>query len=319
MTKHILIIDPLEKLVIKKDSSLQLALTLQQLGQEVFVTFKKYVYFQNNMSPNIQVFTFHGEFSKDSYYLSKFELNESSKTLKLDSQCVLHMRLDPPFNLEYLRTLWILQSLKMYDVKVINDSRGILLNNEKLFAYTESKYKVPSFLGLSDDSLNKFLLDLKSKNIDQVVLKPVDLFQGEGVVKIPLQESLVLKKFNEMKSQFHGAIVVQPYIDSVEQGEIRAVFFDSVELGSIIKIPPAGAFLANIAQGATFKAIDLKTKIKDECIRICKLLEKDGVRWAAFDILGDMISEVNITCPGLLVECSQAHKKNLALDIVDAL
>ncbi len=99
-------------------------------------------------------------------------------------------------------------------------------------------------------------------------------------------------------------------------GEIRALYFKGEELGSILKIPKKGEFLANIAQGADFHAIKLNPDIKKECDRICAELMKDGVDWVAFDIMGEHVSEINITCPGLLVEVSFAHKKNLALEII---
>ena len=84
---------------------------------------------------------------------------------------------------------------------------------------------------------------------------------------------------------------------------------------AIIKIPKNGEFLANIAQGASYKAIKLTDAQKNNCDYFAQKLMKSGVDWIAFDLLGDFVSEVNITCPGLLVEVSSAHQKNLALQI----
>jgi glutathione synthase len=73
--------------------------------------------------------------------------------------------------------------------------------------------------------------------------------------------------------------------------------------------------LANIARGATFSKVELSAKIKKECDTISEKLLVEGVSFIAFDILGDKISEINITCPGLVVELSNAYGKNLAKEI----
>lgn len=315
MTSHILLIDPLENLNLKKDSSLFLALTLKEMGKKVFLLFPPDLYFQNTSSLFLEVFDFKADFLPNSFYINNFNLSAKPQLIKVDENVTLHMRLDPPFNLKYLRTLWILQALKMYGLNIINDSLGILSNNEKLFAYSQATKKFPSFLGESVDKLKDFLYEQKKIGVKEVILKPVDLFQGVGVQKSPLNIEHVINIFLEMKKNFHGAVVVQPFAKKVEQGEVRAIFFDNKELGSILKIPPHGSYLANIAQGATFNAILLKPEILTECQQINQKLGKLGVRWTAFDILDDTLSEVNITCPGLLVETSIAIQRNLAQDI----
>ena len=122
-----------------------------------------------------------------------------------------------------------------------------------------------------------------------------------------------------MVKEYSGPIIVQPFITEVSMGEIRAIFYKNREIGSIIKVPPKGKFLANIAQGATFEAVALKDQVKKDCENMCIDLTAQGVDLVSFDILNDVISEANVTCPGLLVETSFAHKKNLALSIMESL
>jgi glutathione synthase len=98
----------------------------------------------------------------------------------------------------------------------------------------------------------------------------------------------------------------------VLKGEHRSLYFRGEHLGTIIKIPPQGDFLTNIAQGATYEESELSPKLQKLCHDISKDLEKDGIDFTAFDVLGDKITEMNITCPGLIVEVSYACKKNIA-------
>lgn len=318
MKTHILIIDPLQRLSIKKDSSLLLALALKTSGQEVFILMREDLFFQNTTVPQLQVFPFQGKLYKDDFYIKDFQLLPSQSHV-INNKTVFHMRLDPPFDLTYLRTLWLLQALKMYGVQVVNDSQGVLTYNEKLVAYSLAEKKFPSYLGESVESLKSFLKEQQANGVQEVILKPVDMFQGLGVEKRPLDIPVVVSTFLDMKKQFNGAVIVQPFAKSVAEGEIRAVFFDGQELGSILKIPPHGSHLANIAQGAHYKPITLNADLLDQCQKINSELLNLGVRWTAFDILDQTISEVNITCPGLLVETSIAHNKNLALEIVQQL
>ena len=111
-------------------------------------------------------------------------------------------------------------------------------------------------------------------------------------------------------------IVVQPFDEKVKSGEIRSLFFNGKEMGTILKVPPEGDFLANIAQGASYSQYELNSPLKKICKEITSNLKKEGVYFVAFDIIGNCISEVNITCPGLMVEVSEACKENLAQRIV---
>jgi glutathione synthase len=127
------------------------------------------------------------------------------------------------------------------------------------------------------------------------------------------------KRFEEKVIELAGPVIVQPFKKEVFAGEVRSLYFKGKELGSIMKVPKDGEFLSNIAQGATFQAHALSEISRRRCERIVAELALHGVDWVAFDILADSITEVNITCPGLLTEVSYAHEKNLADTLIDLL
>jgi len=311
--RHILFIDPLDKLVTKKDSSLMFALALKEQGYEVFLLFEKDFYFSNRGEGHINVSSFSGSFAPDGYYLDKFEL-DMEVNIKLQENDVVHMRIDPPFDTRYLRYLWMLRSMKRYGVEVLNSPEGILIFNEKLYAY-EQEESLESYIGSSLHEFEAFISVLKADKHENVIMKPLDLYQGIGVEKIALDDECSIH-FKRKVKEFEGPVVVQPFAKKVETGEIRSLYFKGKELGSILKVPPKGEFLANIAQGATYASCDLNEVQRGACERICNELMEHGVDWVAFDVLGDHVSEVNITCPGLLVEVSKAVNKNLANEII---
>lgn len=308
--KHILFIDPLDKLNPKKDTSLMMAATMKAKGVEVRLLFEKDFYLSNKMNPEFQVYDFSAEFYEDGCYLKKFEL-QKSELITVERDDVLHMRIDPPFDTRYLRYLWMLRFYQEKGIRVVNSPDGILKFNEKLHAYAQPS-SLATYVGSSVDEFLKFSELMKKENHVELILKPLDLYQGIGVEKIDLNRLDLREKFQAKVTENNGPVVAQPFCKDVVNGEIRALYFKGIELGSILKVPKSGEFLANIAQGAAFHPIQLSPKVKDECNRICNELLRDGVDFVAFDIMGEHVSEINITCPGLLVEVSFAHKKNLA-------
>jgi glutathione synthase len=310
--RQLLLIDPIEKLNIKKDSSLMLALAMQKRGIETYVFFESDFAVHNHGHQKLRVHAFHGALKQDKIYLESFITSEE-KLIELNSSDVIHMRLDPPFDSRYLRILWMLDHLKSTGIKVMNDPRGIMNFNEKLFAY-RTPGATPSFVGQNLKLAQDFVQSLNSPPV-ALILKPLDLYSGIGVEKLDLNQWE--KRFGEKVKELGGPVIVQPFIEAVSQGEIRSIYFKGKELGTILKKPKSGEFLSNIAQGATFHAETLSVKTRGQCEVISKELAINGVDWIAFDILGDSVQEVNITCPGLLVEVSFAHQKNLADEIID--
>lgn len=312
--RHLLLIDPIEKLNIKKDSSLMLALAMQKRGIECYVLFERDFAIHNQGTQKLRVHSFKGTLKDDQIYLASFETT-GEKVIELTTNDVLHMRLDPPFDSRYLRILWMLDHLVSMGIKVMNDPRGIMNFNEKLYAY-RTEGATASYVGSSLKLAQQFVQHLDPKPA-ALILKPMDLYSGLGVEKLSLNNWE--KRFEEKVVELQGPVIVQPFIEAVAQGEIRSLYFKGKELGTILKTPKDGEFLSNIAQGATFHAEPLTPKTRAQCETIVKELMDFGVDWVAFDILGDAVQEVNITCPGLLVEVSYAHKKNLADVVIDML
>ncbi len=289
-----------------------LALAMQKRGIETYVFFENDFAIHNQGAQKLRVHSFKGTLKEDGIYIASFETT-NEEVIELNTSDVIHMRLDPPFDGRYLRILWMLDHLVSLGVKVMNDPRGIMQFNEKLYAY-RSQGATPSYVGQNLKLAQQFVRDLKSRP-SALILKPMDLYSGIGVEKLPLDNWS--NRFEEKVLELNGPVIVQPFVEAVTSGEIRSLYFKGHELGTILKTPKDGEFLSNIAQGATFHAEVLSPVARERAESIVQELLKFGVDWVAFDILADAISEVNITCPGLLTEVSYAHKKNLADVIID--
>lgn len=308
---HILFIDPIEKLNMKKDSTLMMAISFQKLGKEVYLLFEEDFYVNNLKETSLRVYDFEGKMKEDGYYIDSFALKER-REISVGPSDTIHMRIDPPYDMRYHRYLWMLDFISLASgCEVTNNPVGIMKRNDKIEAF-KLKSAVDSFVGASVEGFKHYVEGLKQQGFDELVLKPLDLYSGIGVEKFSISDEKLVAKFQKKVEEFHGAIIAQPFLKAVYDGEYRAVYFDGQEVGSIMKKPLPGEFLTNIAQGAKFEKVDLPKKVKDNCDQTARALLEDGIRIIAFDILGESITEVNITCPGLFVEVSYANKKNLA-------
>ncbi len=309
--RHFFFIDPIEKLNVKKDSSLMMALTFKKQGKEVYLLFEEDFYLLNHGLPTLEVYEFSGDFHQSGAYLSGINL-QTKLNIKLTAKDVIHMRLDPPFDSRYLRYLWMLDFLHHQGVRIVNNPKGIMFHNEKLHAFKQKDGGTPSFVGTSLEGFLSFAMRIKDQNFKELVLKPLNSFSGIGVEKLEVNSKYLKETFNRKIQENVGPIIAQPFLKEVYEGELRAIFYAGKELGTIIKKPEEGDFLTNIAQGATFEQYTLPSTLRNICEEIAWDLKEYDVPFIAFDILGEHITEINLTCPGLLVEVSYALKKNLA-------
>ena len=316
--KQIFFIDPLEKLNIKKDSSLMLAKCYQEKGDEVFILFEKDFAITNEGQTELGLYKVEIKRKEDGFYLQEVNLLEQ-ELVAIDNSCQLHMRIDPPYDIRYHRYLWMLDFLRnQTDCSVVNDPLGIMKHNEKLSAYKREQ-SLKSFVGSSESLFIEFVSELKKSGVKDLILKPLDLYSGIGVEKVRIDDVNLLGRYQKKVQEYQGAIIAQPFQTEVYDGEIRSLYLNGKEIGTIIKKPQKGEFLANIAQGAQFEEFELSQELRKECDDIAQEFLNDGVPFIAYDILAGAVTEINVTCPGLLVEVSYALKKDMAKVIAEAL
>lgn len=311
---NVFLIDPIEKLKVYKDSSLYLAAWLKFVHKtDVRLFFLDDLKVGNSWPEKFKVYDFEAQFSTDSKIGELQALHLASEPELIDRQSIarLHMRLDPPYDTRYLQALWILREHERSadGLQVLNRPEALLKWNEKLAAYFGAKpqYSMNSLICRSNIKAS----DLASfGNAEDFIVKPLNLFQGEGVERVARDELLDPQNQSQWREKYEFW-VVQAFEKKVTDGEIRSLFVRGEHVGSILKVPKPGEFLANVAQGAKFDKVDLDTELNRELSRIAHLLSQEGAPWVAFDILGGKVSEANITCPGLLVEVSKAHQANL--------
>ena len=271
------------KLVSKSDTSIFLAVEAQNRKYKIFYYEPKHLSIIDNKV------VAHGYYVEFSYSKKKFF--KINKKLKLDlSQCkYLLVRQDPPFNLEYISTTYILDKIKD-KVKIINNPTSIRNISEKLYSSSFQKYMPNTIFTKDMNEINKFFTKNK-----RIIIKPIHSFSGND---IHLVEKKINKKMVLNFIKKHGHIMCQKFLPKIKLGDKRVFLINGKICGAISRIPKKGSFLSNMSKGATPIATKLtKVEIKISNL-IAKDLKKNGIYFSGIDFIDQKLNgDINVTSP----------------------
>jgi glutathione synthase len=300
-----IVMDPIESIQPKKDSTLAMLLAAQRRGW-------KLVYFQQG-----------GLSVKDGTPLGKgtiltvtddnnswFKLGEnwSGNLAKLDA---LLMRKDPPFDMEYIYTTYILELAEKYGLLVVNKPSSLRDINEKAYTAWFSHCTPPSLITRSQASLKSFITEQK-----KVVLKPLDGMGGRSIFVVSAGDpntSVILETLTAYESNF---TLAQRFIPEISEGDKRILLINGEPLDyALARIPAPGETRGNLAAGAKAEGRDLTERDRWLCAEIGPTLKKLGVIFAGLDVIGDYLTEINVTSPTGIRELDREY----SIDIADML
>ena len=289
--KHLFIIDPLEKLDKNLDTSMKLMHALAQKSCAIFFTTMDQVYWESS-KPVASCLATGIEFDGANLHTTK------SNPMSLKDFYIIHMRKDPPFDMNYIACTWLLESASQ-TTHVINSTWGLRKYNEKVATLYFPEYSLPTIVSSNPEYLMGFLKDTCNGD---AVLKPLDLYGGRGVERVNLssaKEAELMAKFKEQTANYNWRMM-QPFQSQIKEGEVRVFTSFAEPIAWCLKVPKEGEFLANTRAGAKLlphtPTVAELTMVK----LVSKKLMDDGIYWVGFDLIGGKISEINITSPRLL-------------------
>ena len=230
------------------------------------------------------------------YYIKFSHSNNKSffKIIKkqiLDlSKCkYLLIRQDPPFNLEYISTTYILDKLKD-KVRIINNPTSIRNISEKLYSASFQKFMPNTIFTKDINEINKFFIKNK-----KIILKPIHSFSGND---IHLLEKKVNKKMILNFIKKHGHIMCQKFLPKIKFGDKRVFIINGKVCGAISRVPKKGSFLSNMSKGAIPVSVKL-TKTENEISNIiAKNLKKNDIYFSGIDFIDQKLNgDINVTSP----------------------
>ena len=243
-------------------------------------------------------------------FLSNLNIKKKSffkilKNKKLDvSKCkFVLIRQDPPFNLEYISSTFILDTIKN-NVKIINDPASIRNVSEKLYSTNFQKFMPKTIFTQDIHEIRSFFNRNK-----KIVIKPIHSFSGNDIHLIKIFKSKFIRKFIKR----HGYVMCQKFLPKIKNGDKRVFIINGKVCGAISRVPKKGSFLSNMSKGAKPMNINLTKNEKKISNIVGKDLKKKNIFFAGIDFIDQKLNgDINVTSPTGLKTFYDLSKINLA-------
>lgn len=230
---------------------------------------------------------------------------------RLDMMDIVWMRKDPPFDMDYVFSTYILDLLPASTL-VLNDPRSLRNANEKMFALQWAEFCPDTLVTREIGRARKW-----ARNHEQVVIKPWDGNGGRGVLVSHHQDPnfrSMLEILTDNEAQF---ILVQEYLPEVKSGDKRIILIDGEAVGWMARIPQPGDHRGNMHVGARVDSFELSERDLEICNAIGPELKKLGLLFVGIDIIGSKLTEINVTSPTGIREINRLMGINLERQLAD--
>ena len=237
----------------------------------------------------------------------------SSEIIDLATMDIVLMRQDPPFDMAYITATHLLEHIHP-ETMVVNDPIHVRNAPEKLFV-THFGDLMPATLITSDRAE---ILAFRADHED-IIVKPLFGNGGAGVFHIPPGDenlNVLLEMFTDL---YREPIIVQRYLPEVREGDKRIILVDGVAAGAVARIPEAGEARANFHAGGAARKSPLSPRDIEICEAIGPALQEKGLIFVGIDVIGDYMTEINVTSPTGLQEINRLDGVTLEADIWDAI
>ena len=241
-----------------------------------------------------------------------YEVVEKS-TIELKNLDVIFMRKDPPFDIEYITTTYLLDMAHQAGTLIMNRPSSLRDYNEKMFITQFPQCCTPLLISRDSDKLRSFV-----DEHNDVILKPLDGMGGKSIFRVSQQDpnlSVILETITQYDQK---TVMAQCYIPEITQGDKRILLIDGTPVPyALARIPAEGETRGNLAAGA--KAIGVA--LTDNDLRICEqlapTLKENGILFAGIDVIGNYLTEINITSPTCIRELDTLYSLDIASQLLD--
>ncbi len=299
--------DPIERIDIRGDSTFALALEAQARGHRLLYYGPKDLSLRDTaLVTRVRALSVRAErgnhFSLGEFF--GYDLTEADVVL---------MRQDPPFDMAYITATHMLERIHPKTL-VVNDPFHVRNAPEKLFVTNFKGVMPPTLISSDAHEIRAFRAEYKD-----IVLKPLYGNGGAGVFRLkPGDENL--NALLEMFTQFYREpVVVQRYLPEVRQGDKRIILVDGVAIGGINRVPPEGEARSNMHVGGRAEPVELSARDRRICEIIGPELKARGLIFAGIDVIGDYLTEINVTSPTGIQELKRFGGADGAALIWDAI
>jgi len=302
------VMDPIESINFKKDSTLAMMIEAQSKGHEIFYITPNALFIDSGIafasSAKIEV--------KDNP--SDWFSLEEEKIIKLSELNSILMRQDPPFNSDYIYNTYVLEMASREGVNIFNNPRSLRDCNEKVYA-SEFPQCCTKHLVTS----NKLLLSQFVEEYKDTVIKPLDGMGGASIFRLKKNEPNLNVILETITHHFTQKVMIQEYIPQISEGDKRILVINGEPMGAAIaRIPAEGELRGNLAAGASAVAKSLSERDIWICKEVGPSLVKKGLLLVGLDIIGDYLTEINVTSPTCFKEYKELCDIDVAKTFIDS-
>ena len=300
--------DPMDSIDINGDSSFALALEAQERGHKIFH------YEPKNLSllqlkPVAKLRSLTVRNITDNH----FSLGQQKVAdLKTDIDVIL-MRQDPPFDMSYITATHILEHVHPHTL-VINDPANVRNTPEKLFVTHFEDVMPPTLITSDEEEIFSFRKEFKD-----IIVKPLFGNGGAGVFHIKPDDENLSSLIELHKTFYREPLMIQEYVPAVRQGDKRIILIDGAPVGAVNRVPAQGEARSNMHVGGKPMKCELTSRDREICEIIGPSLKEKGLLFVGIDVIGNYLTEINVTSPTGVQELSRFEDTNIASLIWDAI
>lgn len=223
------------------------------------------------------------------------------------------MRKDPPFDIAYLHATQLLDLAQAEGTVVLNNPGGLRAANEKLFALNFSAVIPPTLVSQDAERLKAFLEELGG----EMIIKPVDGHGGAGIFYVQRGDRNLNSILETATREGREPIIAQQYLPAVRQGDKRLIVLNGEPLGCTLRVPRADEHRGNIHVGGTCVKAAVTPRDREICALVGPRLRREGLYFVGLDIIGEYLTEVNVTSPTGVQEIDRLDHVCLEAKVID--
>ncbi len=233
-------------------------------------------------------------------------------TLPASEFDAIFMRKDPPFDMEYIYTTYLLEMVEKTGTPVLNRPGSIRDCNEKLFALQFPACTPPLVVSRDEAELRAF-----HEEHGDVIYKPLDGMGGASIFRAAPGEHNLSVIIETLTNQGNSTIMAQKYIPEIVNGDTRILLINGEPVPyGLARVPASGETRGNLAAGGSGVGRELTERDRFICSEVAPSLKEKGLYFVGIDVIGDYLTEVNVTCPTCIRELNAAFGLDIAGDYI---
>lgn len=299
--------DPIDRIDIHGDSTFAMLLEAQSRGYDMFYYTPNALALRNGqLMANGATLTVEDK-EGDHYRLS------DPRTVNLADVDVVQLRQDPPFDMGYITTTHLLERIHPKTL-VVNDPNHVRNAPEKIFVLDFIEFMPPTMVTRRVEDVLSF-----REEYEDIIVKPLYGNGGAAIFRLRPEDTNLNSLVELFQTVFREPFMVQQFRPEVSEGDKRIILIDGEVAGAINRVPAAGETRSNMHVGGTAMPVELSDRDREICAKLGPELKARGLIFVGIDVIGDYLTEINVTSPTGIREVKRFGGNDLAAMIWDAI